>query len=325
MKSGADELLQVENLTVGYRTEAGRIEHALCGVSFRLRRHQCAVILGESGSGKTTLARAILRLLPAAGRVIEGRILFNAEDLMALPESRMQTVRGAGITMMLQEPALALNPVMRAIDQVSEVIRASNSYSRETVERLATQSLEAMHLTGSDKVQLAYPHQMSGGQRQRLLLAMSLAAKPDLLIADEPTSSVDDELRAQISSILQQVRHGKGPAVLWITHDPQDIVSLADRVLVLYAGELVEDAPVDDLISRPLHPYTKLLLAAAPQPAGLSRKTDKRLPVFSGPVSMSGCRFAPRCPERLPVCSEGRPAFVQLGHDRSVRCVRYAD
>jgi peptide/nickel transport system ATP-binding protein len=320
-----DELLHIEKLTVGYETATCTIQPALQCVTFSLKKGQCAAILGESGSGKTTLARAIVQLLPPAGRVIGGHVLFCGLNLTALPERRMQTIRGTGIAMLFQESALALNPVMRAIDQVVEVIRAHSRDDRHIVRSRAKQLLEEMYLADEYKVELSYPHQMSGGQRQRLMLAMSLASKPKLLIADEPTSSVDDEIRTQIILMLKQARDKYGLSVLWITHDPQDLTDLADRVLVFYAGQLVEDAAADDLMARPLHPYTRLLLSAAPPAVGVSKTTGKRLPVFRGPIADVGCPFAPRCPERLSSCSERLPLLVQLPNDRLVRCLRYVD
>jgi len=320
----ADDLLQVENLTVEYGPTAFPTRRALQGVSFSLRKNQCATILGESGSGKTTLARTIVQLLPSAGRVIEGTIVFGGQNLTALSERRLQAIRGPGIAMMFQEPALALNPVMQALDQVYEVIRAHSDCDRDVARRRARELLDEVHLN-EYKVELAYPHEMSGGQRQRLLLAMSLACKPSLLIADEPTSAVDDDLKGQISLVLKQARERYGLSILWITHDPQDVTNLADRVLIFYAGQLVEDAPAGDLVARPLHPYTRLLLAAAPQAADVAKLHGKRLPVFSGPVAHFGCAFAPRCPERLPACSERQPRLVHLPDSRRVRCVRYGD
>ena len=325
LTSEADELLQVDKLTVGYRTAGSPIHRALDRVSFTLQKARCTVILGESGSGKTTLARAIVQLLPPAGKVIEGHVNFCGQDLTAVPERQMQAIRGSGLAMIIQEPALALNPVIRAIDQVVEVIRAHSPDDHRSARRRARQLLDQVGLTGEYNVELAYPHQMSGGQRQRLLLAMSLAAKPKVLIADEPTSAVDDDTKAQINLVLKKARDTFGLSILWITHDPTDVSALADTVLVLYAGQLMEEAPADDLIGRPLHPYTRLLLAAAVSDCAVSRRVDQRLPVFPGPIAEVGCPFAPRCPERLPLCSEQIPLLVQLPNDRRVRCVRYVD
>jgi peptide/nickel transport system ATP-binding protein len=318
-----DELLEVHNLTVRYETPAIATRPALDGVQFSLPKGQCAVILGESGSGKTTLARAIVRLLPSTGRVVEGRVVFCGNDLTSLPERQMQHIRGAGIAMMLQEPLFALNPAIRALDQVIEVLRAHSRENREKHKHRAKQILEKVRLSGDYNVEQAYPHEMSGGERQRLLLGMSLASKPSLLIADEPTSAVDDGTRTAINEGLKQARDEYGLSVLWITHDPQEVTALADRVLVFYAGELIEDAPAEDLMERPFHPYTRLLLAAAPPPLGVSRTGDKRLAVFPGPIADSGCRFAPRCPERLPSCLEQQPLLIRISNDRCVRCLRY--
>jgi len=263
-----------------------------------------------------------MRLLPPGGKIIGGRVVFHQQELTALSETRMQSIRGAGIAMMPQEQTLALHPLIRAVDQVAEVVRAHCEVVDDARSH-AKELLQQMRLDGDGKLELAYPHEMSGGQRQRVLLAMTLAARPKLLIADEPTSAVDDEVRSEISLLIQQARERYGLSLLWITHRPEDVTAMADKVLVFYAGQLVEEAPAANLLEQPLHPYTRLLLACVPAQPG-TKPTSKRMPVFSGPIGNVGCSFAPRCPDRIQLCSERQPPLVQLAGNRHVRCVRYA-
>lgn len=275
MDRSSDSLLKVSDLSIEY-TSGRNSRVALDGVSCELRRGEVVGLLGESGSGKTTLALAILRLLPRSARILRGSIRFKDQDLFSLPESELRRIRGGKISIIFQEPGLALNPVMRAIDQVAEVVRAHQKVSKDLCKEEARRVLGELDLR-DDRLLRAYPHELSGGQRQRLVIAQALAAQPDLIVADEPTAALDPELRTQFRDLLNSLRQRFSLALLFITHDPEELMNLADRAMVLYRGRIVEQAGLRQLIREPAHPFTRLLLRAMPPSPGTARAGTRKL------------------------------------------------
>lgn len=332
----APPLLAIEDLEVTFpEGREGRRVQVLRGVSLTVRRGECVGLVGESGSGKTMLALAVLRLVPPPGRV-RGRVLLDGgglpgaparpaspaaapavpavhgppADLLALPEAAMRQVRGARVGIVFQEPMTALNPFYTIGFQIAEAVAAHRPIGRRAARAEAARLLERVAIADASRRLDAYPHQLSGGQRQRVLLAMALAGGPELLLADEPTTALDVTLQAQVLALLDELRRDLGLAVLLITHDLAVVAETCDRVAVLYAGQIVEQAGAADLFATPAHPYTRGLLATLPrlgQPAARGR-----LPVLPGqpaePAARpAGCAFHPRCPQAMTVCSSEEP------------------
>ena len=317
-------LLQVDNLKVHYSSENGPVR-AVDGVSFELRRGETYALVGESGCGKTATGLSILRLVEP-GRIVGGRLLFEGRDLMPLTDKQMREVRGARIGMVFQEAGAALNPVMRIGPQVSEALRIHKKMSRGDARAEAVRLLGRVALADPERQYKAYPHELSGGMKQRVMLAIALSCSPSLLIADEPTTALDVTIQAQILALLRELRDDLQLTVLLITHDLGVVAENADRVGVMYAGRLVEEAPVAALFDQPRHPYTRGLLRSIPgkqAPSGGARR-DRRLATLPGAVPdptdpPAGCRFHPRCPERFEPCDAREPADYRVG-DRRVAC-----
>jgi oligopeptide/dipeptide ABC transporter ATP-binding protein len=314
-------LLAIENLSVAFDGESGRRE-VLRDVSFTLAPHEILGVVGESGSGKSVTALAIMRLLGAQGRIEQGAIrLDGAGDLTGLSGEAMRKVRGRRIGMIFQEPMSSLNPLISVGRQVAEVLEAhldldGRAARAEVVAWFARVGIPNPDLRFDD-----YPHAMSGGMRQRVMIAMAMACRPALLIADEPTTALDVTIQAQILALMKNLRREHGTAILLITHDMGVIARMADRVVVMYAGEVAEIGPLRDLFAAPAHPYTRLLLAAMPT----ASRRSARLPVIPGlmpsPGAMpGGCRFHPRCPDAVAKCREQAPPVIALGGGRMARC-----
>jgi len=285
-------------------------------------------LVGESGSGKTLTALAILRLLPPAGRILTGRIELEERDLMALSESEMADVRGGRMAMIFQEPMTALNPVLTVGYQIAEVVRRHQGVGRKAAWREAGRLLDQVVIPAAAERLEDYPHQLSGGQRQRVMIAMALAGKPDLVIADEPTSALDVTVQAEILELLEELRSELQLAILLITHDLGVVAETCSRVVVMYAGQVIEQAPVEELFTRPAHPYTRGLLEAAPKLG--HRSADGRLPTLPGQVPDPselpvGCSFHPRCTEVVAGCDRSEPPLVQLADSREARCFLHLD
>jgi oligopeptide/dipeptide ABC transporter ATP-binding protein len=295
--SGA--LLEVRDLSVSFRTETGRVR-ALFGVSFSLLPGETLGLVGESGCGKTVTALSLLKLLPSPPAIIEkGTVFFRGRDLIPLPEERMCDVRGKEISMIFQEPMTSLNPVLTIGDQVAEVFTAHRVHRKAEAAAQAVEWLKRVRMPDAERRAREYPHQMSGGMRQRAMIAMALALKPTLLIADEPTTALDVTIQAQILSLLKEMREQQGMAVLLITHDLGVVSEFADRVAIMYLGRIVEIAKTDHLFGDPVHPYTQGLLRSLP---GL-QTGERRLSSIPGMVPdldsiPPGCPFADRCPFR---------------------------
>jgi oligopeptide/dipeptide ABC transporter ATP-binding protein len=310
------DLLEVEGLTIAFPVD-GRWAPVVNGASFTVRRGECVGLVGESGSGKSMTALALLRLVPPPGRV-SGRVRLAGEELLSLPAPAMRRVRGGRIGLVFQEPASALDPVYTIGFQIAEAIRAHRDLSRRAARREAEALLARVAMPDPRRRLDDYPHQLSGGQRQRAMLAVALAAGPELLIADEPTTALDVTLQAAVLELLADLRRELGLAVLLITHDLGVVAEACDRAVVMYAGEVVEAAPVGALFGAPAHPYTRALLAAIPVPPGLRRQAPegsggrRRLAVIPGQPPEPGerppgCAFAPRCPEVFGRCAAERP------------------
>ena len=291
-------------------------------VSLHLARAESLGLVGESGCGKTMLALSLLRLLPPAVRVASGQVLFGGRDLLALGEQELRALRGDRLAMVFQEPLSALNPVLKVGEQVAEALQA-HGRSRGEARRLSLELLERVGVVPAGERARAYPHQLSGGLRQRVLLAMAVACSPDLLIADEPTTALDPTLQAQVLELLLELQRSSGLALLLISHDLGVVGQACQRVAVLYAGQVVEEGRCADLFSAPRHPYTRALLEASRALHGARGQELPELPgAVAGPSSQrSGCRFAPRCVRADAACLDGEPALEAVdGGARWFRC-----
>jgi len=320
-------LLRVQDLTVHFCLDGAEFP-VLDEVTFNIGPGEVVGLLGESGCGKTTTALSILRLLPAAGRVVRGSIRFRERELLALDERQLQKVRGAEISLVFQEPEIMLNPVVRAGDQIAEVIRAHRVWSRRRCREEAEAVLAQVCRPDTSRIYAAYPHQLSGGQRQRVAIAQALACKPALMIADEPTAALDTIIQAEILTLLKDLKERLQIALLLISHDPAVLAKLADRLLVMYAGRIIEEGSPAQIYRNPLHPYTRGLLRSIPQLPGQNPESNKHLPSMDGCAPdlarlPQGCPFEPRCPDRMEICTTRRPKEAQPEASRRVRCFNY--
>ena len=324
---GADmppPLLDITDLAVAFRGEDGERE-VLSGVSLQVGEGEIVGIVGESGSGKSVTALAIMRLLGEQGVIRSGRIEFGGRDLVTLSAVEMRAVRGRELAMIFQEPMSSLNPLLRVGTQIAEVLRTHLGLRHGDVRRRGIELLDMVGIANAGSRYDDYPHALSGGMRQRVMIAMAMACEPRLLLADEPTTALDVTIQAQILELMQRLRRERGSAILLITHDMGVIARMADRVVVLYAGEVVEVARTAELFAQPLHPYTRLLLAAMPT----TRVKSARLPVIPGQMPApghipSGCRFRTRCPDAVERCArEVQP--LRTVSERSARCWRVPD
>ncbi len=316
-------LLRVDGLVTEFRTGAG-VVRAVDGVSFEVRPGETVGLVGESGCGKSALALSILRLLPVPqGRISSGKILWKGNDLLGFSPSAIRSVRGKEIAIIFQEPMTSLNPVFTVGSQIEEAIRAHEKVGHREAWARAVELLARVGIADPAARARDYPHQLSGGMRQRVLIAMALSCRPSLLIADEPTTALDVTVQAGILELLLRLQQETGMAVLLITHDMGVVAETARRVLVMYAGQIVEEAPVGGLFERPLHPYTTALLDSIP------RVTGRRERLRSIPGSVPdpgdypvGCRFHPRCPIAEPACRAAVPALETKAEARAARCIK---
>jgi oligopeptide/dipeptide ABC transporter ATP-binding protein len=318
----ADPVLEVAGLRVAFPSDDGEVD-VVRDVSLSVGRGEIVGLVGESGSGKTITALSVMRLVPPPGRIVAGRIVLDGIDLLALDESRMRRLRGSKVSMVFQEPTTALNPVFTIGFQLLEAIRVHRRLSRAEARAEALRLLDLVALPDAKSRLRDYPHQLSGGQRQRVVLAMALACGPDLLLADEPTTALDVTIQAQILELLERLRQDLGLAVLLITHDLAVVAESCDRVLVAYAGQIVEEAPVEELFRGPAHPYTRGLLAALPQlgkPLGRGHlRTIPGRPPEPGRLP-GGCVFHPRCPEVMAHCRVEEPGAYRIGARHLANC-----
>jgi len=316
-----DALLEVQRLTTAFDVAEGSLL-AVDDVSFGVRRSETLGLVGESGSGKSVTALSIMRLVQPPGRVTRGAIIFKGRNLLALAEREMQRIRGAEIALILQEPMTALNPVFTIGDQIAETLLVHGRATRARARARAVDLLAAVRIPQPERRVRDYPHQLSGGMRQRALIAMALACRPSLVIADEPTTALDVTIQAQIMDLLMEMKREFDLSLLLITHDLGVVAGAADRVAVMYAGRIVEMGPARAIFRAPLHPYTRGLLASIPGQA-----PGRRLRAIEGTVPSltalpKGCAFGPRCPDRVPACETEPPAATVAGPDREVRCYR---
>ncbi|HEX2713573.1 MAG TPA: ABC transporter ATP-binding protein [Candidatus Acidoferrales bacterium] len=301
------------------------------GVSLIVRPGEVVGVLGESGSGKSTLAQAILRLLPPGGRIDRGTISFRGRNLLFQTDSEIAKIRGAELSLIFQEPSLALHPTMQVGGQVAAVINAHERMSaRERRERVR-EVLAEVFADDVERILSSYPHQLSGGQRQRVLIAQAIACHPALLIADEPTASLDSTTQAEILALFAKLRRRLGLAIVLITHNPALLAGFADRVLVLYAGRVAEQGPGRSVLDSPLHPYSHGLLHSMPvlSDRTVSRR-KKMLPAIPGNLPLAAlpadaCCFEPRCKDRMPQCARVNPSGVRVTHEHVVHCLKYTD
>jgi peptide/nickel transport system ATP-binding protein len=315
----SDPLLSVEGLTTTFPTAAGPLAAAR-EVSFSIGRGETLGLVGESGSGKSVTAFSIIRLVPPPGRITAGRIGFDGRDLLSLRDDEIRQVRGAGIGFVFQEPMAALNPVMRVGAHIAEALRAHGLASRAEARSRAIDLLRAVRIADAERRVDDYPHQLSGGMRQRVMIAIALACRPPLVIADEPTTALDVTVQAQILELLRDMKREFGISLLLITHDLGVIAETADRVAIMYAGRIVEQGPVRDIFRSPAHPYTRGLLASIPGGAAGSRlkAIDGTVPNLA--ALPPGCSFAPRCSARMPHCTDAFPEETWVGPGHTVRC-----
>ena len=322
----SNQLLGIENLQTHFYVR-GQVAKAVDDVSLEIQAGQTLGLVGESGCGKSVTAHSIIRLIPdPPGKIVSGRILFEGTDLVSLPEDRMRRIRGNQISMIFQEPMTSLNPVFTVGEQVGEVLRLHQGLSRNNARSRVVEIFQMVGIPAPNKRLSDYPHQMSGGMRQRVMIAMALACNPRLMIADEPTTALDVTIQAQILDLMNKLKAETGAAILFITHDLGVIAEMAQRVAVMYAGRVMEYADVDDLFSTPKHPYTVGLMRSIPV---LGHKTQEgRLNAISGIVPSlfnlpNGCLFSDRCPDVFNDCRHIEPEMVSVGENHFARCLKY--
>jgi peptide/nickel transport system ATP-binding protein len=314
-------VLAVENLRVSFPDDAGRRFFPVDGVSFTLERGRTLALVGESGCGKSLTSLALLRLVPAPGRIEPGsRIRLGETDVLSLEGEALRHIRGRRIGMIFQDPMTSLNPVFPIGDQIAEGVRAHFDISRAEARNRALRLLQEVGIPDPAERLRAYPHQLSGGMRQRVMIAIALSAEPDVLVADEPTTALDVTVQAQILEVLDHLRSTRGMAVLLITHDLGIVAGRADRVAVMYAGQIVEEAPTARLFANPSHPYTQGLFASVPRITGpIGRLTPIGGSVPPPTAWPEGCRFRPRCPKAFAK-SELPPPLLPVGTNHHMRC-----
>ncbi|MGS4946417.1 ABC transporter ATP-binding protein [Meridianimarinicoccus sp. RP-17] len=322
-------LLDVDDLKVHFRTDEG-VVRAVDGVSFHIDEGETLGVVGESGSGKSVTSLAIMRLLGTSGAMAPGgAIRFGGMDLLGMSDPEMRRIRGNAIAMIYQEPMSSLNPVHTVGRQIAEVVRLHQRLDRKAADRRAVEMLELVGIPEPARRARNYPHEMSGGMRQRVMIAMALACKPRLLIADEPTTALDVTIQAQILDLMRQLQRDIGMSILFITHDLGVIAEMADRVVVMYAGRTVEEATVDDLFVKPLMPYTMGLLDSVPRvdTAGPASGKLRTIPgnVPNALMRPLGCAFEPRCGYAMDACRRQMPVLEDTGGGHMVRCHRWGD
>ena len=328
MMSGATPaaaILEVDNLKVDFRTRNGTA-HVLDGIRFSLAKGEVLGIVGESGCGKSMTALSIMGLVPSPpGRIADGAIRFIGEDLVQASDARMRQIRGNRISMIFQEPMTSLNPVFSIGDQIAETIMLHQGLSKKDGLARAVELLQSVHIPAPERRVSEYPHQLSGGMRQRVMIAMALACEPDVLIADEPTTALDVTVQAQVFELLLELQENRDTAIILITHDMGAIAEMANRVAVMYAGRIIETAGVDEILTNPKHPYTRGLISCVPHLT--NEPTADRPPLLEIPGVVppltelgTGCAFEPRCSERLEKCAGTRPHQFNLDSDHAAAC-----
>jgi oligopeptide/dipeptide ABC transporter ATP-binding protein len=322
-------VLEIKDLHVAYRSGEGVNHLALAGVSFELFPGETLGILGESGSGKSTLAGSLVRLLPPNAVVVRGEVNFAGKDLLQAKPEELQQIRGAHLSLIFQEPSLALHPTMRVGEQVRQVLAAHDAKGKFSWKERTRAVFADLFPQDTDRMLRSYPHQLSGGQRQRVLIAQAIACSPAIVIADEPTASLDPTTQFEVLGLFRRLKEKLGLAMIFISHNPALLAGFADRLLVLYGGQVVEAGPAATVLSFPRHPYTQALFASVPAVDGeMVGERRKKLPVIAGDstsLPLQGCVFEPRCAERMEICKNREPALLNLSEIHKVACLKYED
>ncbi len=320
-----DELLRVENVKTYFFTEDGDVK-AVDGVSLKVRQGETLGIVGESGCGKSVTSMTIMRLIASPGKIVEGEVWLRGLNITDLSEEEMRHIRGNRMSMIFQQPTSCLNPVFRVGDQISESLMLHRNYTKQQARQRAIELLTMVGIPSATTRVDTYPHEMSGGMCQRVMIAMALSCEPELLIADEPTTALDVTIQAQILELMRDLKNRYNTGIILITHDLGVVAEMADDVAVMYAGKIVEEAPVNELFEDPKHPYTQGLLASIPV---LGEVKDK-LAVIPGSVPSLrnlpvGCRFANRCPFVMDICRQEEPGLIRISESHTARCWLYSD
>ncbi|OKP95747.1 ABC transporter ATP-binding protein [Paenibacillus sp. P46E] len=316
------ELLEVSGLCTEFVTAAGTIR-AVDGISLSVRKGETLGIVGESGCGKSITSLSIMQLLPKRiSRIAAGQIRFEGRDMLEMPVKEVRNIRGNRIAMIFQEPMTSLNPVFKIGRQISESARFHLKLSKKEADERAVEMLRKVGIPRPEKIAQQYAHQLSGGMRQRVMIAMAMVCSPQLLIADEPTTALDVTIQAQILDLMRELQQKEGMSILMITHDLGVVAEMCDRVVIMYAGQIVEETDVATLYNKPMHPYTQGLLASLPQLAGESDRLTSIPGQVPNPANLpSGCRFAPRCPMVVDRCWAERPELLEIEAGHSCRCL----
>ncbi len=315
-------LLEIKDLKTSFLTGGGEVQ-AVRGISLRIGKGESIGVVGESGSGKSVTFLSVLRLMASTGRILQGEILFEGRDLARLTNRQMRTIRGDRISMIFQDPMSSLNPLIPLGEQVAEMLwEHRRDMSKKERNEKVVELFRMVRIPEPEKRVKSFPHEFSGGMRQRVMIAMALACRPSLLIADEPTTALDVTIQDQILKLMRQLQADIGMSILFITHDLGVVAELCSRVIVMYGGLIMEEAPIDDIFENPLHPYTQGLLASIP---GIDQDKSRRLkPIAGSPPDMihppKGCPFAPRCPYSRRVCMEEIPPYTHRGETRRSMC-----
>jgi len=312
--------LSVDNLEVSFFTHAGEVK-AVRGISYEIKQGEILGIVGESGSGKSVSTSALMRMVAAPGEVLAGKITFDGLDVLSLTEKEMEQIRGKDIGMIFQDPMTSLNPVYTVGNQIDEVLKKHTDLSREERKLRIIELFELVGINQPEKRMKQYPHEFSGGMRQRVVIAMALACNPKLLIADEPTTALDVTIQAQIIELLKELKEKIGMTIIFITHDLGVIAEICDKVAVMYGGTIVEQGTIEDIFYRPHHPYTMGLLKSIPR---LNSTNTRLIPIEGAPIDLinppAGCPFAPRCEQCMKVCMNNRPSTSVLSQTHSTAC-----
>ncbi len=328
-----DKLLEVKGLKTHFHMH-GYTVRAVDGVDFSLSKGETLGIVGESGCGKSQTSMSIMRLVPdPPGKIEAGQVLLNGEDILQVSDQRMRSIRGNRISMIFQEPMTSLNPVYSVGYQIAEVLKLHRNMGKEEAIKESARLLMLVGMSDPEERVKEFPFQLSGGLRQRVMIAIAMACEPDIMIADEPTTALDVTIQAQILQLMADLKSRTGTSIMFITHDLAVIASFADRVMVMYAGVVVEQAPVRDLFKKPMHPYTQGLLGSIPVLGEVKRNPDGSRRLLNAiPGSLpdhrnfpKGCRFAPRCKKVMAKCWEAEPALVEMEDGHQVRCFLYSD
>ena len=324
-----DKILEVHGLKTYFYTEDGVVK-AVDGVDFDVQRGEIVAIVGESGCGKSVTSFSIMQLVGMPGKIVEGEVLFNGQNLLDLSESEMRLMRGDRVSMIFQQPTSCLNPVFRVGDQIAEVLQIHRGTDKKEGWEKAVELLRTVGIPEPEKRIYSFPHELSGGMAQRVMIAMALACEPELLIADEPTTALDVTIQAQILDLMRDLQHKLGASIILITHDMGVVAEMATRVSVMYAGRIVEQSEVNTLFDKPLHPYSRGLLSSIPVMGIVKERLDTIPGSVPNLINLPpGCKFAPRCLARiqnnLTMCTEQEPDLIEHEPDHKVRCWLYQE